>query len=301
MQGLNQPLSFVPQPARHAGFTRQAAAASGPHAGLIVVGQTVGQSVGHAVVQPVAHQQHWQGRWNPLSAGARHAGSSTRAEALWVNNHAVCCGRSQKNPHEYCSIHPQPCASARSERSRAPRCSGLRGRPCLETGCERSPKPFPRRPACAPAPDHRPIRSLPLAHNPGRWSVALRAPQHRIGRAWGRSLRCRSLGLAPAAAATGSVSAGALPSPCSAWALRIAALRSLGRPARVPGWGQGDAYPIAKPCGLRALGHKLRLFPNRPPGLSAAGARRQNALLASALPASSVLRIIRKEITCPHY
>jgi hypothetical protein len=57
-------------------------------------------------------------------------------------------------------------------------------------------------------------------------SGALRAGRkHRIGRAWGRSLCWRSLGLAPASAVTGSVRAGALPSPCSAWGLRITALR----------------------------------------------------------------------------
>ncbi len=52
--------------------------------------------------------------------------------------------------------------------------------------------------------------------------------KHRIGRVWGRSLRYRSLGLAIASAVTGSVSAGALPSPCFAWELRITALRPWG-------------------------------------------------------------------------
>src|SRR5579864_376378 len=52
--------------------------------------------------------------------------------------------------------------------------------------------------------------------------------KHRIGRVWGRSLRYRSLGLAIASAVTGSVSAGALPSPCFAWGLRITALRPWG-------------------------------------------------------------------------
>ena len=50
---------------------------------------------------------------------------------------------------------------------------------------------------------------------------ASRLEKHRVGRALGRSLRWRSLGLAPASRVTGSVSAGALPSPCSAWGLRI--------------------------------------------------------------------------------
>src|SRR5205085_12048272 len=54
---------------------------------------------------------------------------------------------------------------------------------------------------------------------------ASRLTKHRIGRVWGRSLRCRSLGLATASAVTGSVSTGVLPSPCFAWGLRITALR----------------------------------------------------------------------------
>ena len=42
------------------------------------------------------------------------------------------------------------------------------------------------------------------------------------------SLRCRSLGLATASPVTASVSTGVLPSPCSAWGLRITALRPWG-------------------------------------------------------------------------
>ncbi len=57
---------------------------------------------------------------------------------------------------------------------------------------------------------------------------ASRLTKHRISRVWGRSLLCRSLGLAPACTVTGSVSARALPSPCAAWGRLITALRPLG-------------------------------------------------------------------------
>jgi hypothetical protein len=91
--------------------------------------------------------------------------------------------------------------------------------------CERSAKTFPKTPAARPAPDCPTFPRLRSVRAVGQ-SGALRAGRkHRIGRAWGRSLCWRSLGLAPASAVTGSVRAGALPSPCSAWGLRITALR----------------------------------------------------------------------------
>ena len=138
----------------------QSAYACGQQGGLLGVVRIVVRNIARAVVRPVVRTQHGVGRLTGLSAGARQPGCSARAMALWSNNHAVCCGRSQKNPHDYCSIHPQPCASAHSALSWAPRCSGLNRGPEGKLACERSARAFPLRPGARTAPDHRPILSL---------------------------------------------------------------------------------------------------------------------------------------------
>jgi len=90
---------------------------------------------------------------------------------------------------------------------------------------------------------------------PVRQSGALRAGRkHRIGRVWGRSLRCRSLGLATASAMTGSVSAGALPSPCFAW----------GFASWLSGPG-GPAQTFVRPGGQKSLPLLRRLRRLRAP------------------------------------
>src|SRR2546423_806749 len=110
-------------------FSDLTAVACGQQYWQRAVAGIIARKVAHAVAGRVARTQPWAGRLTGLSAGARQLGCSARAEALWSSNHAVCCGRSQKNPHDCCSIHPQPFAAAHSERSWAPRCSGFRGGP----------------------------------------------------------------------------------------------------------------------------------------------------------------------------
>jgi len=207
----------------------------------------VARSVAHAVAGRVARTQHWAGRLTGLSAGARQPGCSARAVALWSNNHAVCCGRSQKNPHDHCSIHPQPSASAHSALSWAPRCSGLKTGPEGKLACGRSAKAFPLSPGARTAPDHRPIHSLrsfitrPVVRRAARGerstaSVAPGGAPSSVAR-WGsllllrgsvQSARGRFLLLGPP---------GGVPSPHS----------GPGGPARMPAWGQGDACQNLKP------------------------------------------------------
>ena len=141
-------------------FSGLAAVACGQQYWQRAVAGIIARRVAQAVAGHVARKQPWAGRLTGLSAGARQPGCSARAMALWSNNHAVCCGRSQKNPHDSCSIHPQPCASAHSALSWAPRCSGLKTGPEGKLACGRSAKAFPLRPGARPAPDHRPIHSL---------------------------------------------------------------------------------------------------------------------------------------------
>jgi hypothetical protein len=118
------------------------------------------------------------------------------------------CGRSRKSAR----------GSARSGQRR-------------QLGCERSPKTLPKMPAARTAPDHRPCPRFARPNPAG-------------GRA-----RCRAwstASLAPGGAHFAFVRWGALlllPQPAPfALGRRIAALRCLGAPARIPGWGRGDAY-----------------------------------------------------------
>jgi hypothetical protein len=135
--------------------------------------------------------------------------------------------------HLYASFHcnsPLPRPSTRCERSRAPRWPGQEARrgQRRKPACERSANQFPKMPAARSAPDPRLFARF--AHfKPSRGvRRAAREEKHRISRAWERSFPCRSLGLAPASDVNGSVSAGALPSPCAAWGRLITSLRPLG-------------------------------------------------------------------------
>jgi len=258
-------------------FSGLAAVACGQQYWQRAVAGIIARRVAQAVAGHVARKQPWAGRLTGLSAGARQLGCSARAEALWSSNHAVCCGRSQKNPHDCCSIHPQPFAAAHSERSWAPRCSGLRGGPGRKLACGRSAKAFPKRPAARTAPDHRPIRSLrslmtrPVVRRAAarRRSTASVAPwgaPSAVAR-WGSLLLLRRTAQSALGRFLPLGPPGGGPSPLS----------GPGGPARVPGWGQGDACQNLKPrvaCGRSAT--TVRAFPG---WLPAAGARRQSAIL----------------------
>ncbi len=263
------------------------------------VARFVARNVAHAVAGPVARKQPWAGRLTGLSAGARQLGCSARAIALWSNNHAVCCGRSQKNPHDSCSIHPQPCASAHSALSWAPRCSGLNRGPEGKLACGRSAKTFPLSPAARTAPDHRPIHSLrsfmtrPVVRRASRSrstaSVAPWGAPSAIAR-WGSLLLLRG---------SSQSALGRFLRLGPAWGRPLPALRP-GGPARMPAWGQGDACQNLKtPRGLRALGHNLAGV--SPAWLPVAGAHRQNASLGSTPFSKStfIYPHFQKGILCP--
>ena len=257
---------------------------------------TVSRVVSGTVSSDVSGNRDDARRLTGLSAGARQPGCSARAVALWSNNHAVCCGRSQKNPHDYCSIHPQPCASAHSALSWAPRCSGLRGGPGRKLACGRSAKAFPKRPAARTAPDHRPIHSLrsfmtrPVVRRAARFgstaSVAPWGAPAAVAR-WGSLLLLRG----PVQSALGRFlrlgPPGGVPSPLSGpgGACAHACL------------GAGRCLPKPKtPRGLRVLGHKpCGLFPV---WLPVAGAHRQNAILGSRPFSNATFIQSRKEMLC---
>ena len=207
---------------------------------------TVSRVVSGTVSSDVSGNRDDVRRLTGLSAGARQPGCSARAVALWSNNHAVCCGRSQKNPHDYCSIHPQPCASAHSALSWAPRCSGLKTGPEGKLACGRSAKAFPLRPGARPAPDHRPIHSLrsfitrPVVRRAARLgstaSVAPWGAPAAVAR-WGSLLLLRGPGQSAPGRFLPLGPPGGVPSPIS----------GPGGPARMPAWGQGDACQNRKP------------------------------------------------------
>jgi len=293
MQLQNQPVGPVPQPTRDYGSSNQVAVARGQRCGLFLVGREAGR----AVVRPVGRKQQRRRRLAGLSASARQPGRSARAEALWINNHAVCCGRSQKNPHDCCSIHPQPSAAAHSERSWAPRCSGLGGGPGRKLACGRSAKAFPKRPAARTAPDHRPIHSLrsfmtrPVVRRAARGerstaSVAPGGAPSAVAR-WGSLLLLRRTAQSALGRFLLLGPPGGVPSPLS----------GPGGPARMPAWGQGDACQKLKPrvaCECSAT-NPAGFFPV---WLPVAGAHRQTAILGQHHFSNATFIQSRKEMLC---
>ena len=257
---------------------------------------TVSRVVSGTVSSDVSGNRDDARRLTGLSAGARQPGCSARAVALWSNNHAVCCGRSQKNPHDYCSIHPQPCASAHSALSWAPRCSGLKTGPEGKLACGRSAKAFPLRPGARPAPDHRPIHSLrsfmtrPVVRRAARFgstaSVAPWGAPAAVAR-WGSLLLLRG----PVQSALGRFlrlgPPGGVPSPLSGpgGACAHACL------------GAGRCLPKPKtPRGLRVLGHKLAGFFQD--GCRLRALTGQNAILGQNLFPTQTFIQSRKEMLC---
>ena len=276
-------------------FSGLAAVACGQQYWQRAVAGIIARRVAQAVAGHVARKQPWAGRLTGLSAGARQLGCSARAEALWSSNHAVCCGRSQKNPHDCCSIHPQPFAAAHSERSWAPRCSGLNRGPEGKLACERSARAFPLSPGARPAPDHRPIHSLrsfmtrPVVRRAARFgSTASVAP-------WGAPAAVARWGSLLLLRGTAQSALGRFLLLGSARGRPLPALRPWGACAHAC-LGAGRCLPKPKtrvPCECSAT--SSRAFPGR---LPVAGAHRQNASLGQNLFPTQTFIQSRKEMLC---
>jgi hypothetical protein len=186
--------------------------AHGPHHGLPPVGHSVGDGMGHAEGRKsLPRCSFW-------AAGARLIRIPARAQALMLRNDAAGLRALGLNPASL--LRNAPASLPVPGSHRAPADQGQKQNPSggdLRTGLRAlGQESSPKTPASAPAPDWRPIPSLrsviPQAASRARFAL----DQDPISRVWERSFRCRSLGLAPACAVTGSVSAGALPSPCAA-------------------------------------------------------------------------------------
>lgn len=283
MQGRNQTRCRALHNQWHSALSREAALRCWTPYWIFIVSRTVFSSVS----REVSGNRHHAAGPAGLSASARQPGRGPKANALLQANVAGYL-RVLVNLSASFSCN-SPCLSQRPVAGAHGRPAGhgtkTQKRAASEWPPRSRPTSFPKLSAAPTAPDHRPIRSLALAHNQagGQARFAL-DPKHRITRVWGRSLRSRFLGLASASAATGSLSAGALPSPCSAWGRRIAALRSLGRPARVPGWGQSDACQAVRP--VFAVSGTFPLQVSCQQWLAAAGARRE--LQTHFLPAQNL-------------
>ena len=206
--------------------------AHGPHHGTFPVADTVADVVAHAVARKsLPGHSFW-------AAGARPIRIPGGVTALMLRKAATGLRALGLKPASLLRTAHVSLPVPRSHR--APAGQGQNQNPGggdLRTGLRAlGHTPLPKTPAGAPAPDWRPIPSLRSVIPRPPVVRAARLTQHRIRRVWGRSFCCRSLGLAPASAVTGSVSAGALPSPCSTWGLRITALRSLGARANFRLW-----------------------------------------------------------------
>jgi hypothetical protein len=163
------------------------------------------------------------------AAGARPFSIPARAAALMLRKDASGLRALGLTPASLLRTAHISLPAPRSRRAPAglgqrQRPRGAQDRPSKR--CERSL----RSGMCAPALP-RPTRRLSfasLSQTSRRVGRASRSQKHHVSRAWERSFPCRSLGRAPASAVTGSVSAGALPSPFAAWGRRITPLRPLG-------------------------------------------------------------------------
>jgi hypothetical protein len=211
-------ISWVPYPAlfvsadcglgtSHAPSARRMA--HGPHHGLPAVGHSVGDGMGHAVGRKSSP------RCSFWAAGARPIRIPARAQALMLRNDAAGLRALGLKPASLLRNAPASLPVPRSHR--APADQGQKQNPSggdLRTGLRAlGQESSPKTPASAPAPDWRPIPSLRSVIPRPPVVRASRLTKHRISRVWERSFRCRSLGLAPACAVSGSVSAGALPLP----------------------------------------------------------------------------------------
>jgi hypothetical protein len=206
---------------RHAPFAPRMA--HGPHHGTLPVADDVADGVAHAVARkPSPRCSLW-------AAGARPSSITARATALMLRKDASGLRALGLKPASLLRTAHVSLPAPRSRRApaaqgRSQRRRGAQDQPSRR--CERSL----RSGMCAPALP-RPTGRLSLAalgHTSRPVGRASRSQNHRLSRAWERSFPCRSLGLAPASAVTGSVSAGALPSPFAAWGRLITSSPALG-------------------------------------------------------------------------
>lgn len=226
----------------------------GPHHGPRSVGHCGGDGMGHAVGRKSSP------RCSVWAAGARPIRIPARAQALMLRNDATGLRALGLKPASLLRTAQASLPVPRSHRAPASQgqSQNLRG-VHLRTGLRAlGHTPFPKTPACAPAPDWRPIPSLrsviPQAASRARFALDQAPHRSRLG----RSLRCRSLGLAPACTVTGSVSAGALPLPCAALGRLITALRPFGGLRKLLALGRESSCRL-----LRLLGQPARVVRSR--------------------------------------
>jgi hypothetical protein len=239
MHFLARPIaSWVPYPATAFSTGCILKASNAPLALRPAYGQQHGRlsaarRVAHAVARGVAQST------TPVcycwAAGARPVSIPARAQALMLRKDASCLrALGFTTASLLCTAHvslPAP----RSRRAPAGQGQDQRQRRAQDWPSKRSECSLRVR-VCAPALPRPTADLFPrfARSYPGRRSAALRASEkHRISRAWERSLRCRSLGLAPASSVTGSVSAGALPSPFAALGRLITFSPALWGPAQL--------------------------------------------------------------------
>ena len=188
----------------------------GPHHGPRSVGHREGDGMGHAVGRKSSP------RCSFWAAGARPIRITARAQALMLRNDATGLRALGLKPASLLRTAQASLPVPRSHRAPASQgqSQNLRGGD-LRTGLRAlGQKPFPKTPACAPAPDWRPIPSLrsviPQAASRARFALDSAPHQSRLGTLlplslvgtrscfcrdqlsprWGASLALRRLGAA---------------------------------------------------------------------------------------------------------
>jgi hypothetical protein len=164
-------------------------------------------------------------------AGAHRSMPGARAAALLLSNDAGCLRALANVSASFHCNSPVLWPTTHCGRSWVPRWleQEPRGGQRRKLSCERSSSTFPKMPAARPAPDRRPIPSLrsviPQVGGQARFALKRSTASVALGSAPSSFARWDSLLLL---FATGSVSAGALPSPCAALGRLIAFSGPLG-------------------------------------------------------------------------
>jgi hypothetical protein len=222
----------------------------GPHHGPRSVGHRGGDGMGHAVGRKSSP------RCSFWAAGARPIRIPARAQALMLRNDATGLRALGLKPASLLRTAQASLPVPRSHRAPASQgqSQNLRGGD-LRTGLRAlGHTPFPKTPACAPAPDWRPIPSLrsviPQAASRARFALDQAPHRSRLG-----TLPLLSLvGTRSCLYVTGSVSAGALPLPCAALGRLITALRPFGGLRKLLALGSESSCRF-----LRSLGRPARI------------------------------------------
>jgi hypothetical protein len=204
--------------------------AHGPHHGTSPVGDPVGDGVGHAVGRKSLPEcSLWAAGARPIRIPAGAAALLLRKAATGLRALGLKPASLLRTALVQPSCSRRPAGQGQNQHPRGGRRRKL--------GCERSPKSFPKTPACASAPDWRPFRSVSLAQNKSasRARYARREAPHRS-----------RLGALPPLSLVGTRDCFCRDRLSQRWGASFSLLR-LGAPhLGSPAWGPAQTFPLTR-------------------------------------------------------